>query len=174
MSILVTGGTGYLGSEFVRHLVLEKDERPVVLDRYPDRDRVAPLGDRVTVVAGDVLEPRELSETIVRHRVDRIAHFAFPVGAPLPGRAFPYARLGTLGTANVFEAARIHGVARVMNASSVDAFGQHPGSADEDDPKQPDNVYGASKLWSEQLAREYRRGSGLDVISLRFCATFGP
>ena len=63
-------------------------------------------------------------ETMQRHRFDRVVHLAFIAGGEIdPGRAVPYVRVQCLGTVNVFEAARIHGVRRVVNASSVSVYG---------------------------------------------------
>jgi UDP-glucose 4-epimerase len=173
VSVLVTGGTGFLGSAVVRHLVHQQGMQPVVFDRYPDADRIAEVADRCTLVAGDVLEPYELLSAMRAYGVDRVVHLAFAVGGPLPDHLLPYARLMTLGTANVFEAARITGVGRVVNASSVDVYGPSPAPVCEDDPKRPDSLYGVSKLWTEQLAHEYNRSSALEVISLRFGAVYG-
>src|SRR5262245_11689433 len=149
MRVLITGGTGFLGADLARHLVREVGLEGVVLfDQYPRPDRVAEIRDRVTIVRGDVLEPQELLAALRRHNVDRVIHLAFILGQPDPERLVPYLRVQCMGTANVFEAARLHGAARVVYASSVAAYGLKPigtPPVDEDVPPAPDTYYGISK-----------------------------
>ncbi len=175
MAIMITGGTGFLGSYLARHLLLEKGVEDVVLfDRYPDLRKIEDVVDRVTVVEGDVLEPQELLAAMDRHRVERVVHLAFGVGGPAREKVVPYARVQTMGTANVFETARLHGVSRVVNASSLAVYGPHEErSLTEDDAKRPDSLYGACKLWSEHLADTYNDQYGMDIVSLRPCSVFG-
>src|SRR5262249_12966832 len=145
MRVLITGGTGFLGAYLARHLVRGVGLEGVVLfDRYPNAGRVADLGDRVTIVPGDVLEPQELLAALRRHEVDRVIHLAFIRGPPDPEKLVPYLRVQCMGTANVFEAARIHGVARVVYASSVGVYGVNPTGtppADEDVLPTPSGYY---------------------------------
>ena len=164
MSILITGGTGFLGSYLARHLVLEKGQGDVVLfDQFPDRLRVEEVEDRVTLVQGDVLEVHELLSTMKRHRVDRVVHLAAILGGPTPERIVPYLRVQSMGTANVFEACRIHGVNRVVFASSVAVHGYKTNlqpEVDEDAVPRPDSPYGICKLWGEHVADFYHRVHG--------------
>ena len=77
MSIMITGGTGFLGSYLARHLLEEKGEPDLVLfEKYPNLSRVDDIRDRVTIVQGDVLEPLEVLSTMQRHDVDRVVHLA--------------------------------------------------------------------------------------------------
>ena len=132
------------------------------------------IEDRVSVVEGDVLEPQELLAAMERHRVEQVVHLALGVGGPTRERVVPYARVQTMGTANVFETARIHGIRRVVNASSMAVYGPHEAtSLREDEPKRPDSLYGACKLWSEHLADVYNGEYGMEIISLRPCSVFG-
>src|SRR5260370_1411975 len=65
-----------------------------------------------------------LGKIVADNGVDRIAHFAFILRSPKPGQMLPYVQVQCLGTANVFEAARVAGVRRVLFASSVAAYGR--------------------------------------------------
>jgi UDP-glucose 4-epimerase len=175
MSILITGGTGFLGSHLTRHIVEQKGRDDVVLyDSLPVLDRISGIADRVTVVRGDVLEIQTLLETMQRHEVDRIVHLAFIAGGEVdPGRAVPYVRVQCVGTVNVFEAARIHGVKRVVNASSVSVYGAANGRvASEDDPVFPNRPYAACKAWSEHMAAMFN-GWEMEIVSLRVTASMG-
>lgn len=175
MSIMITGGTGFLGSYLARHLILEKGVEDVVLfDRYPDLRKIEGIEHQVTVVEGDVLEPQELLAALKRNQVEQVVHLAFGVGGPAHEKVVPYARVQTMGTANVFEAGRLHGITRIVNASSLAVYGPHEAaSLQEDDPKRPDSLYGACKLWSEHLAEVYNNDYDMDIISLRPCSVFG-
>jgi UDP-glucose 4-epimerase len=173
MAILVTGGTGFLGSYFTRYAV-EQGERVVVLDRYIDRGRIADVLDQITLVEGDVADPDTVRALIEEHGVDRIANFAFILGGPAPGQMMPYVRVQCLGIANVFESARAAGVRRVVFCSSIAAYGRQAVSPlREELPPVPNSLYGSSKVWAESLGRHYAQHLGLEVISLRFGSTYG-
>ncbi len=182
MSILITGGTGFLGSYLARHLVLEKGIKDLVLfERYPNLDRIDEVKGQVTLVQGDVLEPQELLAAMKKYQVDRVFHFAAILGDPPPTQVVAYLKVMCNGTANVFEAARIHGVKRVVYASPVEVYGasthrQEMASApevDEDDPPTPNSFYGVCKLWKENIAAIYTQRFGLETVALRPTSVFG-
>ena len=177
MSIMITGGTGFLGSYLVRHLVQEKGITDVVLyDQYPNESRIAEVRDQITVEQGNVLEPYELLRVMARYQVDRVVHLAFILGEPDQFKPVNYLNVQCMGTANVLEAARLHGVKRVVYASSVAVYGHNPSTwtdVSEDDAPTPNTLYGACKLWGEHIADVYTNRYGLDVISLRPCSVFG-
>jgi UDP-glucose 4-epimerase len=175
MAVLITGGTGFLGAQLTRHLVLEHGRDDVVLfDNLPVLERLGEAASRVQVVRGDVLEIQNLLETMQRHRIDSVIHLAYLAGGEIdPGRAVPYVRVQCLGTVNVFEAARIHGVRRVVNASSVAVYGVPDGTIkDETAPVFPNRPYAACKLWGEQMADVFN-GWGMEIISLRVASSMG-
>lgn len=175
MTILVTGGTGFLGSYFTRYALREGGEaRIVAFDKYADRGRIADVLDRVTLIEGDVSDPEAVRSVIENHGIDRIVHFAFILGSPPPGKMIPYVQVQSLGTANVFEAARLAGVKRVVFGSSVAAYGRQDAAVlREDLSVDPMEPYGFSKVWGEALGRHYTQQLGLEVASLRFGSTFG-
>lgn len=173
MNILITGGTGFLGAYFTRHAVAQ-GARVVLLDRYPDRGRIADVLDHVTLIEGDVADPVLIGRIIADHQVERIAHFAFILGSPKPGQMLPYVQVQCLGTANVFEAARLAGIKRVLFASSVAAYGRQQAELlTEDLVPNPSDPYGSCKAWGEAMGRHYTDQLGLDVVSLRFGSTYG-
>ena len=178
MSIMITGGTGFLGSYLARYLVEEKDETGLVLfDMYPNLQRVSDIQERVAIVQGDVLEPHELLSAMKRYDVDRVVHLAFIMGgAPKGDKFLPYLRVQCMGTANVFETCRIHGVSRVVYASSAAVYDGNPNrdeEVNEDVVPRPNTLYGACKLWSEHIAEIYHAEHGLDTIGLRPTSVFG-
>ena len=185
MSIMITGGTGFLGSYLARHLVQEKGENGIVLyDMYPNLSRVEEIRDQVDIVQGDVLETHELLSTMKKYNVDKVVHLAFIMGgasrtSPVPDeKVLQYLRVQCMGAANVFETSRIHGVSRLVYASSVAIHGYRSDphdvqEIDEDVLPRPDNFYGACKLWYEHIAAVYHEQHGLDTIGLRPTMTFG-
>jgi UDP-glucose 4-epimerase len=174
MTVLITGGTGFIGAYLTRAFVAHGE--PVVdYDLYPNRGRVAEV-DGVTVVAGDILDAGQLLATMDRFEVDRVVHLAGVPGSVIPDRTVDYTTIMCTGTANVFDAARRHGIRRVVNASSVAAYGLASKGlppADEDEAGLPTDLYGACKLWSEGLARVQNDVNGMEILSLRICSALG-
>jgi nucleoside-diphosphate-sugar epimerase len=185
MAIMITGGTGFLGSYLTRHLVREKGVKGkelVLFDRYPNKERIAEVLDEVTVVAGDITEASEVAAAIKHYKVDQVYHLAAILGDPPPAQVVSYMKVMCDGTLNVLECARIQGVKRVVYGSSVAVYfgGSKWRSVkrlgeelDEDDPPSPGGFYGMCKLYSENLAALYSRRFGLETVGLRPTSVFG-
>ena len=177
MAVMITGGTGFLGSYLAHHMVREKGEKGLVLfDMYPRMSNITEIRDEVTVVQGDILEPHELLLTMDRYDIDRVVHLAAILGGAVEEKMVPYLRVQCMGTANVFEACRIHGVKRVVYASSAAVYRGNPNpleEVDEDVPPQPKGLYSACKHWGEKIAEEYRVAHGLDYVAVRPTSVFG-
>jgi nucleoside-diphosphate-sugar epimerase len=175
MALLVTGGTGFLGSYFTRHAIEEGgEEHVVVLEKHVDRSRVCDILDRVTIIEGDVANEALLRAVMFDHGIDRVAHFAFILGSPSAGHMRGYVDVQCAGTASLLEAAREGGVRRVLFASSVAAYGKQAAAVlSEDLVPDPQDLYGSCKVWGEALARHYRTALGLETVSLRFGSTYG-
>lgn len=185
MAIMITGGTGFLGSYLARHLVQEKGIRGkelILFDRYPNKERIAEVLDDVTLVTGDITEPTEVAAAIKNHKVEQVYHLAAILGDPPPAQVISYMKVMCDGTLNVLEASRVMGVQRVVYASSVAVYlggpkwrsVKRPGEGlDEDDPPSPGIFYGMCKLYSENLAALYSRRFGLETIGLRPTSVFG-
>src|ERR1700712_1036350 len=174
MTILVTGGTGFLGSYFTRYALEQGEEHVVVLEKYPDLGRIADVLDRVTVIEGDVGDFTTVQTAMADHDVDRVAHFAFILGSPTVGNMVPYVRVQADGTANVFEAARQQGVKRAIFCSSVAAYGTQTASRlTEDLIGTPTAPYGFFKIWAEALANHYTAQQGVEIATVRYGSTYG-
>lgn len=183
MAVLITGGTGFLGSYLTRLLVREKGTAGkdlVLFDRYPNRERIADVLEQVVLIMGDITEPSELAAVMKNYSIDQVYHLAAILGDPTPTQVVSYMKVMCDGTLNVFETARIMGVKRVVYASSVAVFGRgslrgkNPGDElDEDAAPSPMGFYGMCKLYSENLAALYSRRFGLETVGLRPTSVFG-
>jgi nucleoside-diphosphate-sugar epimerase len=175
MSTLVTGGSGFLGRHLVRHLVENENDSIVVLDDNICDGLYDPNG-RTTIIPGDVRDVSVLADVVARHDVTRIVHLAYVLETPEQGLHHQIAT-NVMGTTNVFEAARLNGVSRVVYMSSAYVYPHRRALSgyaySESDAPSPDGIYGATKVFNELVAEEYAKTYGLDPIGLRFTAVFG-
>ena len=179
--VLVTGGMGLIGSWVTRKLI-QQGRRVVTYQRHMDATLLNDIIDKVNYVEGDVLDLPNLIRTIRHYGVERVIHMATVFGNPLETNPFLGYRINVDGALNVFEASRLMDVKRVVFTSSKAVYDlvrgeyAHPTSKpiDEDYPKAPLTVYGATKLFAENMGLVYNRIYGLDVIALRFASTYGP
>jgi nucleoside-diphosphate-sugar epimerase len=182
VTVLITGG-GLVGSQLAR-LEVEAGRCPVIFDSAPRVDALADIVDveRCVVVRGDVTRPFDLVAAVEQHRVRRIVHTAAYGGLTAGGRQAPLAttEVNVLGTAHVLEVARLFGLDRVVLASSSTLYASLEGGEDGGTPgmeeayPRPSTVYAATKQASEDLGRAYRGQFGLDVVTVRYAAVFGP
>ena len=121
---------------------------------------------------------QDLLHTIKAHQVERVVHLAYIVGPENEQNPTRALHINCVGTNNVFEAARLEGLQRVVWASSVAVYGprSYYGKADldEDDPPQPTRVYGACKLFNEHMAEHYFHAFQVEHIALRPSVVYGP
>jgi UDP-glucose 4-epimerase len=171
-SILITGGAGFIGLALAE-AIAARGETAVAFDlSFPDDVRPSP---RLQLVPGDVTDAAGVIAAVRSHGVDRIIHAAAIVGiAPAVQMATTVVRVNVEGSINVFEAARILGVRRVIHISSEEVYGRYATpTVNEDSPTFPPTVYGASKLATEHFGRAWRAMHGLDMINLRIGWIYG-
>ena len=171
MRVMITGGTGFIGSNLARGLV-EEDHEVVAYDLTPTLARIADVQEKVKVVRGDICDLGSLIGAVKEYRIDHIMHLA----AYLPEAAIrenPTAaiKFNGEGTNNVFEAARIMDVERVVYATT-DAV--NPLGPKEDALCEPTTLYGHLKLLNEVMGIHFYDHFGLDTIGLRFGMNYGP
>lgn len=176
MSVMVTGGTGFIGNRIIRKLV-ERGEEVVCFDVAPPRGNLEPLRDRIALYRGDITRLDHLMEAVNRHEVDRIIHMAALLPPDTEERPATGMAVNIDGANNVFEAARWGRIRRVVYASSIavygvqDTFGER--AVVEDDLPAPVNVYGMTKAVNDFAAAAYRARHGLDIRGVRICTVFG-
>lgn len=185
MTVLVTGGAGFIGSHLTRAL-LARGERVVCLDNFNDyyaparkRANVAPFlaHPAYTLVEGDIRSAATVDEVFARHRPARVAHLAAMAGIP-PSVRDPvlYEQVNVGGTVQVLKAAVEHGVRTFALASSSSVYGATTRVPfREDDPAdRPLAPYAATKRAAELMAHAYHHLYGLSVIVTRFFNAYGP
>jgi UDP-glucose 4-epimerase len=174
MRVLVTGGAGFIGSHTIERLLAAGHEATAFDNLSTGKpSNLAGLG--VRLVEGDVRDMEALEETLGTERYDAVLHLAALVSVPL-SVADPLGsqEINTRGTLNVLEAARRHGVRRVVHASSAAVYGELAPPLHEGMHLAPMSPYAAQKLQNEIDAGVYARLYGLETVSLRYFNVFGP
>jgi nucleoside-diphosphate-sugar epimerase len=168
--VLITGGTGFLGSHLARTLC--QAGRPVRVLVRPTSDLSRLAGLDVEIALGDVLLSKTLPEALDGARV--VYHLAGMLGGmPVPDAA--YRDLHVSGTLNVLAVAQASGVKRFVHVSSPGVLGpiQNP-PADETWPHAPSNIYEATKSEGEKLALRFAQRTGLSLTIARPEFVYGP
>lgn len=176
MAILITGGTGMVGSYAARELVA-RGERPILYDVAPQLRNLHGIEDDVTLHTGDVTSVPEVLETVRRHNVDRIIHTAGILTSPSRDRPHFTFQLNLGGTACVLEVARLVGVRRVVFCSSATVYDfsvPSTGPIGEEHPARPVTVYAATKLAAEHLGNAYAAMYGIEFVALRLARLWAP
>jgi UDP-glucose 4-epimerase len=170
---LVTGGAGFIGSHLVEHLV--RHGTPVrVFDDF-STGLPANVPDGVEVVTGSLADPAAVDRAVAGAGVVYHLGAMASVARSLEDPVGCHAVCGT-GTLHVLDAARRHGVRRVVYAASSSAYGaaSDPAGQDEDTPLDPLSPYAAAKLAGELYLRAFAASYGVETVRLRFFNVFGP
>ncbi len=181
MQILVTGGSGFIGSNFIRYVLgVSDDVRVTNLDALTYAGNPASLADvaddpRYTFVHGDICDAELVRSTLAGH--DAVVNFAAEshVDRSIDGPA-EFLRTNVSGAGVVFEAARQLEVDRVLHISTDEVYGsiEAPGSFVESDGLFPNSPYSASKAAADLLARSYGVTYDFPLLVTRTANNFGP
>jgi dTDP-glucose 4,6-dehydratase len=181
--LLVTGGAGFIGSNFVRYWVdAHPDDTVVVYDALTYAGNLANLAgleDRVPVVHGDIADLELAEMSLRRHSIDTVVNFAAESHNSLavldPGLFF---RTNVLGTQTLLEACRTIGVARFHHISTCEVYGDLDLDATEafteESPYRPRTPYNASKAGADHAVRAYHETYGLPVTITNCANNYGP
>jgi len=166
--VLVTGAGGFLGAAIMSELLARNVE--VVAS-----DIGAVASARAGMISCEVTDFDQVEGVVGKGAFKTILHCG-AVSGPMvmPDRPLDIWRINAGGTANVLEAARRHGVGRVIICSTSEIYGNQSGRVDETSPPLTNTVYGASKLAGEQAMTGYAQEHGLDAICLRLSWIYGP
>lgn len=191
--ILVTGGAGFIGSHFVRHLLRQDAQaRVVTLDLLTyagslDNLKELPAPERHTFVQGDICDASLVAQLLRTHQIDTMVHFAAEshVDRSITGPA-AFIQTNVVGTLTLLEGARLFwleeqgwntGTCRFHHVSTDEVYGAlGPGDPPflETTPYAPNSPYAASKAASDHLVRAYFRTYGLPTTTSNCSNNYGP
>jgi dTDP-glucose 4,6-dehydratase len=178
--LLVTGGAGFIGSNFVHHLLRHTDLSVTVLDKLTyaaSREALDGLPqERVSLVVGDVADAAVVEPLVAEH--DAVVHFAAESHNDNSlDDPSPFIRTNLIGTFTILEAARKHD-ARLHHVSTDEVYGDldldDPKRFTEDTPYNPSSPYSASKAGSDHLVRAWVRSFGLRATISNCSNNYGP
>lgn len=181
-AVLVTGGCGFIGSHFVRHLLRERSWRVVNLDKLTyagDLNRLADVmsDPRHEFVRGDVTDAELVGELLRRERPWAVINFAAEshVDRSILDPA-PFLQTNVQGVYTLLEAARQYGVERFLQVSTDEVYGDVEGLSPraERDCLQPSSPYAASKAAADLLCLAYRRTYRVPTLIARSSNNYGP
>lgn len=184
MKIMVTGGAGFIGSNFVRKVLTDQypgleGAEVVVLDALTYSGNLANLDEvsqspRYQFVHGDIRDSQLLDQ--VMPTLDAVVHFAAESHVDRSVRdASIFVETNMLGTQRLLDAALRHELPRFVHVSTDEVYGSiDEGSWDEECPLLPNSPYSASKAGSDLLARAYHRTYGMNISITRCSNNYGP
>ena len=162
--LLLTGAAGGLGQALRQRL-----KANCTLLRLSDRETLEPAGIDEEVVQADLAD-----SAAVNHMVSGVNAIVHMGGVSVEGPFGPILQANILGVYNLYEAARLHGVKRIVFASSnhVTGFYRQDQTITSDDPPRPDGMYGLSKAFGEDLSRLYFDRYGIETACIRIGSSF--
>jgi nucleoside-diphosphate-sugar epimerase len=178
MKIMVVGSSGYIGRHVVQGLAA-RGAQVVGFDLVAE-SRASATG--VPSIMGNMANLEEVMAAIVDHGIERIValgYFMTPLLAPECRDLLNAARVNIMGVTNLFEAARLAHLERVVFASTVGIFGYQDGYGDESinentEPRAPKNLYGLMKLLNNGMAERYSKTFGIRIVKVHSAAVIGP
>lgn len=178
MKLLITGGAGFIGSEFVRQAV-KRGFDVSVLDKLTyagDLERLRECIDKIRFYKADICKMSYFDEIFSKEKPDVLIHFAAETHVDrsiLNPKDF--LRTNIEGTYNLLEASRRYGLSRFINIITDEVYGEiREGKFTEDSPLIPNSPYSVSKAAQDMLGRAYFRTYDLPVITVRPSNNYGP
>ncbi len=181
MKVLVTGGLGFIGSNFCRYLLAKHPDYELInVDKIGIGANPASLHDlendkRYTFIKGDICNPQLMNRLV--HQVDAVVNIAAETHVD---RSISdpniFLQNNTLGTFTILEAIRRHNhKARLLQVSTDEVYGEAlEGSFTENSPLKPSNPYSASKAAADMFVLSYQKTFGLNASITRCTNNFGP
>ena len=176
-NVIVTGGSGLLGSAVVHELVKDGKYKPVVMDIANDPKRLNDIIDKVEYVQGDISDPELLNDTFSKYKPVKIFHIAAFLGDMCEKDPIKAVKINVEGFMHLMEAARNNGVKQVLFSSSGTTYGEdlEPGEMLTDKTLQrPASFYGITKVFGESAGRWYRKKFDFDFRGIHYPAIVGP
>ena len=186
MRMLVTGGCGFIGTNFIQFVLAERpDMRIINVDKLTYAGNPANLAataarygeNRYTLLPLDITDAAAVRQTLATHPVDAIVHFAAESHVDRSiSDSSPFVLTNTLGTHVLLEAAREAAVPRFVQVSTDEVYGTlgPEGRFDENSPLAPNSPYSASKAGADLMVRAFHETYGMHTIITRCSNNYGP
>jgi len=170
--MLITGGAGFIGSEFVRQAV-RKGNQVAVVDKLTyagDLERLSEVTKDITFYKADISNQEFIEHIFEKENPEVLVHFAAEshVDRSLLD-PYPFIGSNVLGTQVLLEVSKAKGVELFVNMSTDEVYGDlgKEGSFTEESPLKPNSPYSVSKASADMLGRAYYRSFGLPVVTIR-------
>jgi UDP-glucose 4-epimerase len=174
MNILVTGGTGFIGSHVLEQLNTKDDVQVVVYDDLSSGS-ISHVPERMELVEGDIRDDQALETVFATHSFDAVIHLAAQTMVPFSvGQPVLDCQVNLIGVLNVLECCRKYHVPHILFSSSAAVYGDNPNiPLKETEPVLPTSPYGITKMTTEQYLRVYHDLYGIDATVFRFANVYG-
>jgi dTDP-glucose 4,6-dehydratase len=177
MSLLVTGGAGFIGSEFVRQAV-EKDYKVIVIDKLTyagSLKRLEAVKGKYKFYKQDICSKKALDRIFAKEKPDVVINFAAETHVDRSIEdADPFIKTNVEGVQILLSLSRKYNIKRFIQLSTDEVYGEiKEGKFKENDPLKPNSPYSASKAAADLLIRAYIRTYNLPAIIIRPCNNYG-
>lgn len=175
--ILVTGGAGFIGSEFVRQTA--SDSSIVVIDKLTyagDVDRIKTVKDKIKFYKEDICNKHGVERIFAKERPKYVVHFAAEshVDRSIED-ASPFIETNIKGTQIILDACRKYNIKKLVHISTDEVYGEiKKGSFTENSPFSPNSPYAAAKAAADLLVKSYIRTYRIPGVIVRACNNYGP
>jgi len=177
MSVLITGGTGFVGAHVARLLIQEQEQDVTIFDINPSTKFIDDIAEKVTVVRGDLGNFSHVLNVVSSCKPRTIFHLGGMLSVPSDADHAASFRANAMGTFHILEAARLFGVEQVIFSSTLATYGldlEEGIAVDDYSLQRPQLFYGTTKVFSELMGQFYRRKFGLDFRGVRYPSIVGP
>ncbi len=177
MSILITGGTGFIGAHVARLELAAGEKNIFIFDINPSTKLLDDIADKVSVVRGDLGNFSHVLNIVKISKPRTIYHLGGMLSAPSDADHAASFRSNAMGTFHVLEAAKLLGVPQVIFSSTIATYGlglEVGAFINDYSLQRPQLFYGATKVFSELMGQFYRRKFGLDFRGVRYPSIVGP
>lgn len=176
MAYLVTGGAGFIGSHITEELIKRWDDVVILDNMYSGRQVNLAANPKAVFVEGSIMDTDVLDSICTEYNIEGIFHLAAiaSVQKSIENPVLVH-DVNVTGTLNVLEAARKHGVRKVVLSASAAAYGDNPVFPKREDMlPEPLSPYAVSKIASEMYCKTYAELYDIQTVSLRYFNVFGP
>lgn len=173
MSVLVAGGSGFIGSHLVRKLI-EMGERVIVFDASPNPEPLRDLEGRIEIVRGDATQLSDVLQAIQKYEVRDVYHLIALLADVCQQKPLFALKVNVETLVHFLEAARLMPLGKIIFASSAAVYAvNEPAPVGEESPPNPISVYGATKVMGEFFGLHYQRLFNVDFRALRLTTLYG-